>query len=74
MRISATALKRIAELRKPANQVGVMLVPDCDMDTWERLARLHQDALMTACAEDRGEDEGVRSGQLDSPVYQSSLR
>jgi len=72
MRVAAGALAKLARLRKPAAQVGVLLVPSgCDLDTWERHAVAHQSALMTACAQDRDEANNMTPNLPDPMIHVS---
>jgi hypothetical protein len=58
MRVTVSALNKLARLRRPPAQVGVMLLPPpMSVDAWEELAVQQQAALMMACAEDRGDEE-----------------
>lgn len=62
MRASASSLRTLARLRRPAAQVGVMVLPPpCTLDEWEARAIAHQIALMAACARDRGDDDNEMS-------------
>lgn len=67
MRASASSLRALARLRRPAAQVGVMLLPPpCTLDEWEARAIAHQMALIAACARDRGDDDGMPTSSSSS--------
>ena len=68
MRASASSLGKLARLRRPTVQVGVMLLPlPCTLDEWEARAIAHQSALMAECAQDRGEADDAKP-KLPDPM------
>lgn len=72
MRASASALNKLARARRPAAQVGVMLLPPpCTVDEWEARAVVHQSALMATCAEDRGEAD-EKMPKLSDPMTRAA--
>jgi hypothetical protein len=75
MRAAASSLTKLARLRRPAAQVGVMLLPPpCTLDEWEARAIAHQTALMAACARDRGDDDnGLASSSSTGAATPATL-
>jgi hypothetical protein len=75
MRASASALARLGKLRKPASQVGVMLLPPVfTLDAWEALAVVHQNELFASCARDRSDYEDRPTSQrarIDGGAHKS---
>lgn len=72
MRAAASSLNKLAKLRTPAAQVGVMLLPPVyTLDEWEALVIAHLSALMAACAQDRGED-GEKPPNLPDPMTRAA--